>query len=374
MKIILLTPLLQPYRISFYEKLYALFPGLIIYHNTKLKEDGRPGYNQKVSFPAKGFREINFNIANFVIIWLKGMFSQVKMDKPDLIISQGIPGNFTYSLIVNWAKRNKIKVVFWYCGWEPNKKRSNLLLAIKRLIARNHYKKGDFFLTYSVKAKNELIRAGHSPEKIIVAYNGIELDDYLAPNKYYEDGIKLKQELNPSGKLVYLFVGGLLKEKRVLFLIDVFEKFHSLNTNVELWIIGDGPQRKAVEEKTQKHTFVKYFGRIIDGVEPYFVAADFFVLPGTGGLALNQAMFFETPCICTKADGTEDDLVIDGVTGFRFEEDNPDSLLVKLKESSGISDDNLSLMKIRGKEIIVNMSNVNSMIKTFESTIKTLFP
>jgi glycosyltransferase involved in cell wall biosynthesis len=43
---------------------------------------------------------------------------------------------------------------------------------------------------------------------------------------------------------------------------------------------------------------------------------DVFVLPGLGGLAINDAMMCGKPVICGEADGTEKDLIIDGTTGY----------------------------------------------------------
>ncbi len=44
------------------------------------------------------------------------------------------------------------------------------------------------------------------------------------------------------------------------------------------------------------------------GLEPFF-EADLFVLPGTGGLAVQQAMAHGLPVIVAEGDGTQDDLV-----------------------------------------------------------------
>ena len=44
-------------------------------------------------------------------------------------------------------------------------------------------------------------------------------------------------------------------------------------------------------------------------LEPYFAAADLFVLPGTGGLAVQQAMAHALPVLVGEADGTQSNLV-----------------------------------------------------------------
>ena len=46
-----------------------------------------------------------------------------------------------------------------------------------------------------------------------------------------------------------------------------------------------------------------------DELKPYFAEADLFVLPGTGGLAVQEAMSHGLPVIVAKGDGTQDDLV-----------------------------------------------------------------
>jgi glycosyltransferase involved in cell wall biosynthesis len=47
-------------------------------------------------------------------------------------------------------------------------------------------------------------------------------------------------------------------------------------------------------------------------LEPIFAGADLFVLPGTGGLAVQEAMAHGLPIIVARGDGTQDDLVREG--------------------------------------------------------------
>jgi len=324
-----------------------------------------------VNFSATGFPESKISFLGYSIIIVRGMFRAIKDERPDIIIIQGIPGNFTYRRIVNWASNNRIKVVFWYCGWEPNRKRNFLLQGIKSKLASSYYSKGDCFITYSTKAKDDLINQGFSPRKLNVALNGIEIDSYSNNSDFAIEAGALRKKY-AGEKRIFLYVGGLLEEKRVLLLADAFIEFSSVYTDTRLWIIGDGPQREELERKIKDSSNIDYFGRIIENVEPYFVAADFFVLPGTGGLALNQAMYFETPCIAGRADGTEKDLVIDDVTGFNFIEDNKTSLISKLKEAYSLEPEKLDSMKKNGRELVVKRSNVNNMVKVFNEVLSEM--
>ncbi len=371
MKIIFISVLITHYRVSFFEKLSKNFSDFKVFTSVKDVEDGRPQYNEDVNFKVRGFREQKKTIMGFSIRYIDGMYKAIREERPDVIVIAGIPGNLTYRKIVNWAHRNSIRVIFWYCGWEPNIKRLSLWKKIKKRLALSHYKKGSCFITYSSKAQEDLIKENFNRENITVAYNGIELDDYKNTGRYYEQARNLREK--HGGKdVVYLYVGGLVEDKRVPFLVNTFKKFNSLFPGTRLWIIGDGPLREQVLDEIDNHPKIDYFGRIIKDVEPWFIAADYFVLPGAGGLALNQAMFFETPCIAGRADGTERDLVIDDVTGFSFLEDNSESLLSKLAESYNLDKEKYEIMKKNGRELITSKSNVNNMVEVFTRVLNEL--
>ncbi|HEY6072779.1 MAG TPA: glycosyltransferase, partial [Anaerolineales bacterium] len=68
-------------------------------------------------------------------------------------------------------------------------------------------------------------------------------------------------------------------------------------------------------------------------LRPYFSAADLFVLPGTGGLAVQEAMSNALPVIVAQGDGTQDDLVRAG-NGWQVPPDDFDALLAALKLAS----------------------------------------
>ena len=58
-KIALITPMLQPYRISFYDKLSNMGEGYQwkIFHGVPQHEDGRPNYKEDTNFDEEGFIE-----------------------------------------------------------------------------------------------------------------------------------------------------------------------------------------------------------------------------------------------------------------------------------------------------------------------------
>jgi glycosyltransferase involved in cell wall biosynthesis len=107
-----------------------------------------------------------------------------------------------------------------------------------------------------------------------------------------------------------LFVGRLQARKRIN---DLLQACATLGGNLRprLVIVGDGPERAALEALAKTIYPLAEFPGAKHGVElvPYFSAADLFVLPGTGGLAVQEAMSYGLPVIMGRGDGTNDDLV-----------------------------------------------------------------
>jgi glycosyltransferase involved in cell wall biosynthesis len=81
-----------------------------------------------------------------------------------------------------------------------------------------------------------------------------------------------------------------------------------------LLIVGDGPARVELEDEAQQvYPAAEFTGaRHGEALASLFKLADLFVLPGTGGLAVQQAMAYGLPVIVAQGDGTQDDLVRTG--------------------------------------------------------------
>jgi glycosyltransferase involved in cell wall biosynthesis len=210
---------------------------------------------------------------------------------------------------------------------------------------------------------------------IKTCYNGIETDDLIKNSS--EILIKSKEiieKFHLENHITFLYVGGLIKEKKVDLLIDAFIKLREKFVNIKLIIIGDGPQKGLIENKLKifNDPNILFLGRIINDVDPFFAASDCLVLPGVGGLALNQAMFWRKPCIVSKADGTEDDLVIENITGYRFKENDLESLVFAMGKRINDSQDKVTMMSENSHQLIINKSNVNNMIDVFTSSIDNL--
>jgi glycosyltransferase involved in cell wall biosynthesis len=370
--------MLQPYRLTFYEKLAAFSPKLSwnVYHGIKLAEDGRPAYTGQTSFRNTGIIEKILYVGPFKIRIHKGLVQEIVRFDPDLVIIQGMTGNISYRRLVNWAKRNHRGIFIWTCGWEPGLAKG-MLLHFKNYFVSSFFKKGNTFFSYSTKAVQYIMDRGVPRDRIKVCYNGIETDTLMKNEPEVRTKSEhIKQTYSLHDHTVFLYVGGLLPEKNVDLLLDAFMIVASRHARVKLMIIGDGPLRQEISEKitAMQDDRIIYLGRIMEDVDQYFAASTCFVLPGAGGLALNQAMFWSKPCIVSEADGTEDDLVIDGVTGFRFIKDNLSDLAEAMEKFIRTEARTLEYMGKGARDIILQKSNVNNMVKVFTHAVLDYFP
>ena len=375
-KIAIITPMLQPYRITFYEKLARNDADYQwkVFHGISEVESGRPSYKGEIPFPNIGLREYKFSIGPFTVVYNKRMFSEIRNYNPDLIILQGIAGDISNRRVASWGRRKHKKIIFWTCGWEPGAAKGKML-AFKNHFVSTFFRKADLHLTYSTKANRYVESMGIEPGKILTCYNGIETDDLLSRES--EEIAKSKDVIKKYGLsnfVTFLYVGGLLPEKRVELLLHAFHDLRKKYSNIKLLIIGDGPLKNNILQRISEinDRNIYYLGRIINGVDKYFVASDCLVLPGTGGLALNQAMFWKTTCIVSEADGTEDDLVIDKVTGYRFKKNSLESLTKAMEMRINTSEKDIHRMSDNARYIIDNKSNVNNMVNIFMLAINQL--
>ena len=374
-RIAFIAPMLAPYRVTFYEKLFNDPDNdWCLFHGLKKEEDGRPQYTKNASFKNTPLNFSSYKIGSFELYYIKDLNRQVKDFKPEIIVMFGNPGFISNILLMKWAKKRKIRVLLWVCAWDSGKIQG-ISRRLKRKVSKYYYSQADAFIVYGTQAKRFLTDFKIPEERIRIAYNGIETD-YMVNNKtnILKEAEKIRLQYAKSDDLIFIYVGGLIEAKKILQLIDQFHIFNSKYLNSKLWIIGDGTLKNAVQLKIDQlaNDNINYFGRIIEDIDMYFAASDCFVLPGSGGLGLNQALFWKKPCICSIADGTEEDLIYEGDTGFYFKRDNWIDLQNAMERFMNCSKVEREKMGEKGHNLIVTQSNVNSMVEIFKETVNNV--
>ncbi len=170
-----------------------------------------------------------------------------------------------------------------------------------------------------------------------------------------------------------LFVGRLQERKRVDLLLQACARL-PLALQPVLTIIGDGPERPNLDSlaKTLYPTTVFPGARHGADLIPFYLAADLFVLPGTGGLAVQEAMAYGLPVIMGRGDGTNDDLVRPE-NGWQISPDSLDAMVLTLQDA--LADiPRLRRMGAESYRIVSEEINLEAMVAKFIRALKNLSP
>lgn len=152
--------------------------------------------------------------------------------------------------------------------------------------------------------------------KTRIVPGGIYLDDFPADKK-----IKIiNKRYKLKNKKVVLFTGKLTPQKGVSYLIKAAQDIKG-----DIYIIGDGPEKKNLEDLTYKLKlnnvhFLGYMGdEKREELEEFYYRADVFIAPSVWdeplGLVILEAMVTKTPVIATRKGGIPL-AVKNGVNGF----------------------------------------------------------
>jgi glycosyltransferase involved in cell wall biosynthesis len=252
-----------------------------------------------------------------------------------------------------WMHERDRPAIGWGLGAPPasgirEKRRINFLRQFDALIA------------YSQRGADEYATLGFPLDYIFVAHNSVSpAPSHPLPSR----------PLGLNAQPNILFVGRLQARKNVDLLLGACAE---MDAPPRLVIVGDGPEREPLESLAGEIYPDAEFVGAKHGAElkPYFEEADLFVLPGTGGLAVQEAMSYGLPIIVAQGDGTQDDLVREG-NGWQIPPDDFEALVFTMKDA--LSD--AARLRRMGEEsyrIVKEEINIGRMVETFVTALNTL--
>jgi glycosyltransferase involved in cell wall biosynthesis len=197
---------------------------------------------------------------------------------------------------------------------------------------------GDYYFMKDISWKRGMIKRVLSDTLVLVQTERIKHDVHSEfPDSTLHvlgNGVGFPEQRADGDKIV--FVGRLKKQKGVDLLLRA-----ASNMGEDLLIVGNGPQREALEtlakELDASATFVGWVDP--DSVGTYLQRAKMFVLPSVDGEGLPNALLeayaYGLPVVATDTGGVSN-VIIDGKTGLLVE---PGSVSALLKKIDLISED-----------------------------------
>ena len=292
---------LPNYRVPFFDSLaQRCRGGLALFSGEPLPRESIPvGDRPQVARYSSGRNEHSFYPGHPLYACKQPQLqSWLKSVNPDTLIVEANPRYLTNLHAIDWMRKKRKAVLGWGLGIPEE--RSFWALVRGRLRARM-LKKLNGIIAYSNQGAAEYARTGLLPPgSIFVAANAVSPPP-AQPAATPGAG---------DGPLKLLFVGRLQKRKRLdLLLVASLALPERLKPVVT--IVGDGPDRKYFESLARDLPLEVTFTGSLEGdpLARRFRDADLFVLPGTGGLAVQEAMSYGLPVIVAEGDGTQRDLV-----------------------------------------------------------------
>ena len=296
----------------------------------------------------------NIHLLNgpFYLCYQQGLIDWLKQWNPDALVVEANPRYLSTPAAVRWMHQQNKPVIGWGLG-------SPFTSGLRRKRRARFIGQFDAIISYSQRGADEYAALGFPREKIFVAHNSVAMPPSL-PLPSRPSTFSLRPNI--------LFVGRLQARKRIDFLLRVCAEIK----NVRLVIVGDGPERDALESLAREiYPGAEFVGaRHGDELKAYFAEADLFVLPGTGGLAVQEAMSHGLPIIVAQGDGTQDDLVRKE-NGWQIPPDDFNALLATMKDA--LSD--VARLREMGKEsyrIVSEEINIQKMADAFVRALNSV--
>lgn len=161
-------------------------------------------------------------------------------------------------------------------------------------------------------------------------------DAILSSEKVITSRIKYDMNLNfENSKRIILSVGRLTKQKNFSYLIDEFKKFSMRNEDYCLYIIGEGEERKKLENKINQNDLQNkvYLLGHKKNVFAYMKQSEIFILSSLWeevGFAMVEAAINNCYLICSDCPNGPSEFLNYGKNGILFKNNLPNNLYEKL--------------------------------------------
>jgi glycosyltransferase involved in cell wall biosynthesis len=362
---------LPHYRRPFFSRLAADNPDIAIrlYHGGEIEGEGAAASAAPSALAERRVRNVPVLAGlGYHLIAQPEVLGDLLRNPPEVVVLEGTFGVVTNMAVLAARRIPRRATLFWSAGWDrPGV--DAWRHAIKTQLVRRLVSAADGYIAYGSTARRYLVDHGAEPDRVVIAQNTIDVEAIAARSAEWQvRGAALRDRLGYAGRRVITYVGGISPLKRVPVLIAAYRQLRSRIPDLALLVVGDGPQSAQTRQLCGDLPDVHFAGAVVEGVEAYIAAGDVFALPGTGGLALNQAMALGKPVVATVADGTQIDLIDQGRNGYIAAVDDPDDLAAALGK---VLDCNQSGQMGRASlDIVLERASLAGMVASFSNALR----
>jgi len=278
------------YRINFYNLLYQE----LYKNNIELTLfAGKTGSTKENEYLKSGIEYLDFgkeikNYSLFKTLYWQNIFFELK--KFDLVICEQANSTLlNYPLLL----RRKLfnygpKFAYWGHGKTLEKKSNFLSNSIKKLLTN----KADYWFGYTEHTRTILDSLGIPNNKISIVNNSIDCDVIK------EERIDNQTSIKDKNQKTVIFCGRLYKNKKLPFIIDGCKIARKTIKNLNLIIIGDGPEKNNILNLTKDKSWITMTGSLYDKEKAkILLKGNMMVLPSHVGLSILDGFAAGLPII-----------------------------------------------------------------------------
>ncbi len=178
------------------------------------------------------------------------------------------------------------------------------------------------------KCKKKFIAISKDVEDYFIANlpSSLSKQIYKINNGFFFNAFKNEQQrIRCSKPCKLLTIGSLVNKKNQAYLIPLVKDLLGRGNEVELNMLGDGPNMQSLKEQIKLEGLEKniFMRGNVNNVREYLLASDLYLHPAVYepfGLAILEAMASGLPCISLNGRGNKD-IIQHGINGFIFEKE-----------------------------------------------------
>jgi glycosyltransferase involved in cell wall biosynthesis len=232
----------------------------------------------------------------------------------------------------------------------------------------------DAFIALAEPHRHYLIDEVGLPEaKVRIIPNGIDVDRFHV--RPPDEGLRKKLGL-AAGAPIAGIVARLRSEKNIEMFLDVASKVRAESTEAKFLVVGDGPDRAALEEKSKQMGLtncVRFLGNRSD-IPELLSLIDVFLLTShneASPVSIREAFALGKPVVATRV-GSVGEVVSDGQNGYLVAPGDTISMTARvlaLFRNPGLA----RAMGRAGREYIQQYGSLETMVGGYEDLIQEIY-
>lgn len=345
--IVLVTNEINPYRKSFYDKLYEYCNSVGVKFTVLLMTKVEHGYNWNYEDVKADYailmrgRNFTFPINNHLNLEVRKYLQEIR---PDIVVIAGSYFFYTNWIVIALKKKLHYPIYFWSeTHFQEKRNYASWKLKIRECIRKFIYRKFDGFW-YSGRLSKEMIEY----------YANKDVKYHFVPNlidnqTYFSAVRKLRKNINelrikwniPKGNIVLITPARLAWVKGIHTFVRLLSKVEGAE-NTTMLVPGTGSDKEMIENTIKQSGLdVRLLGyQQQDVVMELYAMADFFVLPSLSDpnpLTCIEALWSGLPLLVSKHVGNYPEVIDSGKNGYVFDYDKPEEaigIITKLLDTS----------------------------------------